>query len=300
MARSILVTGFTGRLGALVAARLRDLGAAPTVLVRPGRLAGDDWRMPEGITVISGDYEDSPSLAKALDGIDAVFLVSPVHPEMRRRELALAAAAAAHGPPPHIVKVSGLCTRPDSFVDSGRWHAEIEAGIRDLGVAATFLRPNFFMQNLAFQGESIRYRGVLRGAVGDARIAMVDARDIADVAASVLLGGSPLEGEAVSLTSARNYSYEEVAEALTALLPKRVVYQRQTSEEVAAALAQSGQPEWHVNILLAFNEAFARGWGEAVTDAVERALGRPARTLEAFLAELVAGSAASGRDPFSS
>lgn len=300
MTRQILVTGYSGRLGNLVATHLRDAHALnPRVLVRPARLAGD-WQPPSGMDVAAGDYADPESLENALAGIDAVFLVSPVDPAMCTHELALAQAAARIPQPPHIVKVSGLGTRLDSFIDSGRWHAQIERGIRKLGLPATFLRPNFFMQNLAFQADSIRLDGILRGAVADARIAMVDARDIAEVAATALLGGSTIEGKAVTLTSERNYDYEEIASALGCAFTRPVTYKRQTAAEVATALAKSGQPDWHVKILLAFNEAFIQGWGVEVTQVVGSVLSRPPRTLESYLAELAAGATVSGSDPFPS
>ena len=62
------------------------------------------------------------------------------------------------------------------------------------GLTATCLRPLFFMQNLAFQVKGMRRDGVLRGAIEDASIAMVDARDIAAVAAVALLGNTAIEG----------------------------------------------------------------------------------------------------------
>jgi uncharacterized protein YbjT (DUF2867 family) len=129
---------------------------------------------------------------------------------------------------------------------------------------------------------------------------MVDARDIAEVAASVLLGGSAIEGKAVSLTSQRNYNYEEIADELSQAFNRPVAYLRQTKAEVAAALAKSGQPDWHVNILLAFNEAFIQGWGAEVTQVVAHSLGRPARPLESYLAELAGGARVTGSDPFPS
>jgi uncharacterized protein YbjT (DUF2867 family) len=296
----VLVTGFTGRLGGRVAAALRDRGLTPVVLVRPSHLNAADWDDPPGMEVVAGDYDDRASLNRALDRVDAVFLVSPVHPSMRARELALAQCAADLPKRPRIVKISGLGTRLDSFVDSGRWHAEIERGIRDLGLTATFLRPYFFLQNLGFQLDAVRDSGVVRGGVGDATIAMVDAQDIAEVAAAVLIGDAMIDGGAAALTGARAYTYDNVAEAFSVALDRPVVYQRQSLEDVTAALAQSDQPDWHVKILLQFNEAFLRGWGSEVTTVVEQVLGRAPRSLDAFVADLVEGGAVDGDDPFPS
>ncbi|MDH3642346.1 MAG: NmrA family NAD(P)-binding protein [Gammaproteobacteria bacterium] len=299
--RTILVTGATGRLGGLVARNLRnEHQLVPRVLVRPEHLQSPDWRAPANMDVVTGDYDDAHSLQAALAGVEAVFLISPVHPEMRRREMALAEQAARLATPPRIVKISGLGTRPDSLVDSGRWHAEIEGGIRALGLPATFLRPLFFMQNLGFQIDAARSQGVLRGAVADAAIAMVDARDIAEVAATVLLGGSPIEGLDVTLTGARAYTYEEIAGAFSDVLQRVVTYQRQSLDEARAGLLKAGQPGWHIEILLQFNQAFIQGWGAETSDTVQRVLGREPRSLEAYLAELAEGASTPGADPFPS
>jgi len=284
----ILVTGFTGQLGRLVAVALQDrYGIQPQILVRPHHLS-EGWLSLPGMEVRVGDYTDPPSLAKALQGAEAVFLVSPVHPDMRARELALVEQVAAMPEPPHIVKISGLGTGLDSFVNSGRWHAEIEQKIRELSLPATFLRPLFFMQNMGLQVAPALETGILRGAVQDAAIAMVDARDIADVAAAVLVGGSPAEGQAVALTGARALTYQDIADTLSTAFGKPVRFERQSDEEMRTMLSRLGQPEWHIDIVLQYNRAFEQGWASQVSDAVEQTLGREPRTLECYFSELAA------------
>lgn len=301
MRQHILVTGFTGRLGSLVAECLRDKhGVKPKVLVRPDRVNAPGWQPPDGMQVMVGDYDHPESLDAALASAEAVFLVSPVHPRMQERELTLAASAARQEKPPHIVKISGLGTRLDSSVDSGRWHAEIERDILELGLGATFLRPLFFMQNLSFQADSMRDAGVLRGAVAEAAIAMVDARDIAEVAAAVLAGGSPIEGEAVSVTGSESYTYSQVAKLASTAFNRTITYQMQTLDDTRAALEKSGQPQWHVDILMQFNEAFLTGQGSRVEETVNRVLHRAPRSLAAYLGELSGGAQASGSNPFPS
>ena len=50
-------------------------------------MAGGDWQDPVGMDVVAGDYSDTDSLREALTSVDAVFLVSPVHPDMSSREV---------------------------------------------------------------------------------------------------------------------------------------------------------------------------------------------------------------------
>ena len=219
----ILVTGFTGRLGGMVARVLYEQhNLTPRVLVRPHHLEVGSWVAPRNVEVAVADYDDPTSLGAALEGVDSVFLVSPVHPEMRNRELTLARQAARLATPPNIVKISGLGTKLDSPVDSGRWHAEIEQGIRALGLTATCLRPLFLMQNLTLQLPSVRENGALRGTISDAAIAMVDGNDVAEVAAAALVGDTPINGQDATLTGPRTYTYADVAAILSVVLGRPV------------------------------------------------------------------------------
>jgi uncharacterized protein YbjT (DUF2867 family) len=295
--RELLVTGATGRIGGAVANRLAASGLRPRALVRdPAK--GKSLLRPE-VALCEGDLADEESLARAVEGVDAILLVSPVHPDQRRLQGNLVCAAAARGRP-LIVKLSGLATRPDSFVDSGRWHAQTEADIRELGLPFVFLRPNFFMQNLAFSIPLARSQGVVRAAVGDARIAMVDLRDIADIAVELLTRSVDLTGEALVPTASEAYTYTDVAAMLSELLEREVSYERQSFEQARAALEKSGQPDWHVELLLQFNRAFMAGEGSGVSDAVERALGHPPRSLRDYLAAEIASSSPQGPNPFPS
>jgi uncharacterized protein YbjT (DUF2867 family) len=173
--REILVAGATGRIGGIVARELTARGLEPRVLVRDLHRARET--LPRGVIPIVGDLDDPDSLGPAVAGVDALLLVSPVNPRQCVLQGNLVRAAANSGDP-LVVKISGLGTRLDSFVDSGRWHAETERDIRDVGLPFTFLRPYFFMQNVGVQLEAARKDGVLRAGVSEARIAMIDARDM--------------------------------------------------------------------------------------------------------------------------
>lgn len=299
MTAEVLVTGGTGRIGGAVLKHLlEDHGLRPRALVRNASSIAPS--VSDRIASIVGDFSDHGALAEAVDGVDAIFLISPVHPDQCALQGNVARAAAASGKP-LIVKVSGLGTTLDSFVDSGRWHAETEADIQTLGLPFTFLQPYFFMQNLGFSLASARSEGVIRAAVGDARIAMVDYRDIAEVAAKLLAGSADLSGQALPITGAEAVDYAQVARTFSDHLDRTVVYERQTLAEARQGLAKSGQPDWHVELLLQFNRAFLEGLASATNELVEDVLGRAPRTLDAYVAELASDDAAvAGENPFPS
>jgi uncharacterized protein YbjT (DUF2867 family) len=278
--REVLLTGATGRIGGLVARELVSRGLRPRVLVRDPARARD--ALPPGVTPIIGDLEDPTSLGPAVDELDALLAVSPVHPRQRILQGNLVRGAADSGRP-LVVKISGLGSALDSFVDSGRWHAEIEQDIRDLGLPFTFLRPYFFMQNLDLQLAGARSEGVIRAGAGNARIAMVDAHDVAAVAARLLVGEVDRQGEALELTGSEALDYADIASRFGKALGRDVRCEPQGPDAVRALLERVGMPDWHIEILLQFDRAFAMGWGERVSDAVPQLLGRSPRTLAAYL-----------------
>jgi len=67
-----------------------------------------------------------------------------------------------------------------------RYHAVVEEAISSSGFAFTHLRPNLYMQGLLGFRSSIAAEGRFFAPVGDARVSIVDARDIAAVAAAAL------------------------------------------------------------------------------------------------------------------
>ena len=143
------------------------------------------------------------------------------------------------------------------------------------------------MQNLGLHLASARAEGVFRAGAGSARIAMVDVRDIAAVAARLLSGEADRRGEVLDLTGPESLSYEDIASQMAAALGHDVVYEPQSPDVVRAFLKRLGMPDWHVEILLQFDRAFTEGWGARKSDAVQQVLNRPPRSLADFLEEAV-------------
>ena len=294
----ILVTGATGRIGRRVVEALVALHCPVRVLVRNRTKAIN--LLPKGVEIFEGDMVEYDQVESAMEGAQSVLLLSPVAPEQVQIQGNVVKAAIATSQP-YIVKVSGLGTRLDSTVDSGRWHAETEQQIIESGLTYTFLRPLFFFQNLSFMLDSARSHGKIRAGVGDAKIAMVDVEDIANVAAILLMKRDLLLNQAVSLTSLECVTYRDVANALTEVLGREVRYEEQSFEDVRRVLQSTGQPGWHIDILLQFNRAFREGYGDAANSIVADLLGGPPTTLLQYLKREVEQSQGDdGSNPFPS
>ena len=171
----MLVVGATGQVGGAAVAELVKLRASVRALVRSND-KGRDLAQPD-VELCVGDLENIHSLVAALRGVESVLLVSAIDPRHVELQGNLVATARRSGVA-HIVKLSGLATAPDSTVRSGRWHAETEAAIANSGMAYTFLRPPFFLQNMLPFATIIAERGVLPSRMDPATmIAMVDGDD---------------------------------------------------------------------------------------------------------------------------
>ncbi len=286
----ILVTGATGRIGRRVINRLVDQGQEVRALVRNKEKA--EMILPDGTELVIGDLGDEDVIRAATEGATSILLLSPVSPDQVRLQGNVVKAAAS-GSRPYILKVSGLGTSLDSTVDSGRWHAETEEDIRLAELPFTFIRPLFFYQNLDFLFESAKKHQVIRAGVGNAKIAMVDVDDIAELSAKLLstklLSNKRLQeqaslmNQAVTITALDAVSYEEVAKTMSDILGFSVRYEEQPLEEVEAALRKGKQPQWHIDILLQFNRAFIEGYGDAASNVLADTIGRTPTRLAQYL-----------------
>lgn len=174
----VLVTGATGNVGSELARRLVEEGAVVRALTRAGRSDA----LPDGVETVTGDLDDPPSLAGALEGADALFLL-PGFSDMPG-VVAQAGAAGVR----RIVLLSGSSAGDvDSDNAISQYMAASEAAVRGGDAAWTFLRPNGFMSNTLQWVPQLAEGDVVRAAFADVPMAMIDPYDIGDVAATALL-----------------------------------------------------------------------------------------------------------------
>ena len=90
-----------------------------------------------------------------------------------------------------------------------------ELALEASGIAWNTVRPNWFMQNFhTFWLHGIREQGRILLPTGTARGSFIDARDIADVAAELLLGEAHMN-QAFDLTGSEALNHDEVAAVLS-------------------------------------------------------------------------------------
>ena len=135
-----------------------------------------------------------------------------------------------------------------------------------------FTDPRYHLDQVAGSGE-------LPFSSGGASVAWIDARDIAAVAEHALLDPGQA-GQVHELSGPAALSLPRTAELLSAATGRPVAHREVSIED---QLADSDGFERALTELT-FRRVHAGSFA-VVTDTVERVTGRPARTLEAFLAD---------------
>ena len=275
---TFLITGATGDVGSRVARGLLECSQRPRVFVRDAKKARAQFG--DRVDVFVGDLTDSPSLRAALEGIDALLLVT-TGPDIPALDAAAARAAKTSGVK-HLVKLSSLDVEQGLAI--GAWHEGGEAAIRASGIPFTFVRPSGFMSNLLAWASSIKAERVVRASTGDGRRAFIHTDDIAAVATKALMTFD-YDGKSLTVTGPEALSLGEAAGKIAAVIGKRLTFEPISDEEArqryAARSASPAETEAHVALWRVMRE----GRLATVTNTVEQVLGRKPLTLDQWATE---------------
>src|SRR5919112_1107834 len=244
----LLVTGATGTTGMEVLKALKARGAEARALVRDETKAHHLRDL--GFEPATGDLGDPRTLGPALEGVERAYLVSPISPS------------------------------PEAPLRFARTHAKVEAALKDSGMAWTLLRPTGFMQNTLAWGARV-LDGTFYSPVPDAAFSVVDARDVAEVAA-VALTGEGHEGKAYGLSGPEAVSYREQARRVFAAAGREITVEEIPVETLKRELVRAGVPPWNAEGLSELFELYAGGGAQMVTSGVKDTLERDPRSLDDF------------------
>ncbi len=288
---SILVIGATGTIGSLVTQGLAEAGAEVKALVR--QTGKRDF--PAGVSEVVGDLTDVASMRQALASVRTLFLLNAVTPDEVTQALItlnLAQEAGIEG----IVYLSVI--HADTFTNVPHFTGKytVERMLESLDLPVTILRPAYFMQNELMVRQTIQDYGVYPMPIGSQGVAMIDARDIADVAVAELLrrdrADSAQERVTLELVGPQVLTGESVAKIWSTTLGRDVAYGGDDVAAFEAQLATYG-PGWlayDMRLMMAGIQRFGMQAGAAAVERIEGLIGHPLRRYEDFVREAVAGS----------
>jgi uncharacterized protein YbjT (DUF2867 family) len=266
----ILVTGATGNVGRELVHQLAAAGQAVRALVRAVEPSA---ALPGSVELARGDLDDPPSLAAALVGARAVFLLGG-HRDMPGLVSRIRDAGVEH-----VVLLSSRSViggRADNAIVA-MWRAA-ESAVEASGATWTLLRPSGFMSNALRWLPQLRAGDVVRAPFADAAIAAIDPHDIAAVAARVLTAGDDHAGRSYTLGGPRAWLPGDQLAVLGSVLGRTLRFEPQPDAEARVELARS--------LPAGFADAFFRFFVDGefddsiVVPTVDQLLGRPPRTFE--------------------
>ena len=285
----ILLTGATGRVGSAAAKALARANIPFRALVRdPDKVAFD----PDAAEIVHGDLNDPAIIEQALQGVSRALIVMGNHPDQAKLERQFASLA-ADGGVSHLVKVSSMEAAPDATATLPKNHYDTEQHIVSLGVDWTFLRPNYYMQNMLMYAGSIARTNSFALPLGAAKTAMIDSRDVGEVAA-VVLTGEGHAGQAYRLTGPAIMDFHEVAARMGTVLERPVSYVAQSPEAFREVLGQFIQSVWQLDAVCELFAEIAAGSLEEQHSTTADLLGRPAVDLETFTRQFAGAFAPAG------
>ena len=274
-AKPTLVVGATGTVGSEVVGQLAAAGERPRALVRDADAARQ--RLGDQAELVAGDLDRPQTLGGALDGAERMFLLTVPGDRQLEQERAVIEAA-VHAGLRRIVRLFRLGADERSPLRVARLHWRAEQQLKGSGLAWTILRPPMFMQNLLFMVRD----GMIRSAIGDGKIAMVDARDVAAAAVAALTGDEHL-GATCTVTGPEAVGLEDAASVLSLELGTRIGFARLTPGNVRDGFLAMGVDSWLADDAATLDELLAAGHDEMVSDDLRKLTGRPPRTLAAFV-----------------
>ncbi len=195
--------------------------------------------------------------------------------------------AAAGGGVRHVVFLSTLGADLEPGFAFGRWALAGEQAVAAAGLPYTVLRPNSYMTNFLTMSRPGR-DGALRLPWGRGACSFVDPRDVAAVAAHVLLDPHGHDGTTYQLTGPEALDADAVAAALTAATSTPVHYVDTPLAAVRDALTGSGMPPPMITAFLELHNVMGSNARAAVTDDVRHVTGQPPRSFADFATEQAA------------
>lgn len=267
MESNILIIGGTGKTGRRVVEQLKNKGIEPRIGSRQAS-PGFDW-------------DNKDTWVQTLQGIEKMYVTyypDLAVPGAKEAILSLTHLAAEMG----VKKVVLL---------SGKGETEAEACesiIMNSGMDYTIVRASWFNQNWS---ESFFLDPILSGEVAlpmaDVPIPFVDADDIAEVAATVLMDDA-YNGKIIEVTGPELISFREIVDIISATSNRQLKFHDITLEQYVEGMKQMQVPNevvWLIEYL--FSHVLTNPKNQVVVHDIEHILGRKAKTFLAYAHETV-------------
>jgi uncharacterized protein YbjT (DUF2867 family) len=290
-----LITGAGGGVGSVsrrVVESLLNGGEPVRAMVRRNDDRAEQLRVL-GADVVVGDLTSAGDIVEAMAGASRMFFNMSVSPDYLRATTEVCAVALERGRLDAIVNMSQMTVSQMTLTSTGesnqhRLHWLAEHVLNWSGLPVIHVRPTVFLDNPLFtmlNARNVRERGVLALPFGTGRTSPISAADVARVVATLLRDPAEHVGKVYELTGPQVLDIDGLAERYSRGLGRPITGEDVDYDEWQHdVLAQIGLPE-HVQQHIATMAKLHRdGRYDRATDDVERITGRPAQTVEQYVA----------------
>ena len=284
---TILVTGATGNVGRNVVEQLVNRGADVRALVRDPSKAS----FPAGVEVVKGDLLDVDSLRSAFTGVSTLFLLNGVVADEYTQAL-IALNVAREAGIERIVYLSVI--HSDIYVNVPHFAGKfgVERMIEQMGLNATILRPAYFMDNEITIKDVVTGYGIYPMPIGDKGLAMIDARDVGEIAAIELIrreqSATPLPPNRINLVGPDTLTGTDAAAIWSDVLRRTIAFPGNDTAGFEQNLRQF-MPNWMAFDMRLMAERFLTDGmlpDAGDVDRLTTRLGRPLRSYRDYVAQI--------------
>lgn len=282
--RKYLVTAATGKTGVYTVQNLIKAGHAVRALVHHEDERADALRQT-GAEVIVGDLLEHDDAIRATEGMTGAYLCYPVRPGFIQATAYFADAARRAGLDV-VVNMSQISARENAKSHAARDHWIAERVLDWSGVPTVHIRPTFFSEWLIFPWvrDTIVKEGKITLPYGEGRHAPIAAEDQARVIAALLTQPAGHVGKIYPLYGSVELNHQQIADVVSNVIGRKVVYSPSTIEQYRAHLESYGLPEF---IIQHFEEVaidYQNGIFAGTNDVIQQITGQAPQTIDAYVA----------------
>lgn len=285
----ILVTGATGQLGSAVVDQLLNKVPANQIaaLVRDPRKAAD--LQARGVDIRVGQYDDTDSLDRAIQGIETLLLISSTDEGHRLQQHCNVVEAAKKARVRLLAYTSRNLREPERLENTlMKEHFQTEEAIQASGLTYAIVRNALYMDAIpVFVGGAQVFATGIRLPAGHGKVAFALRSEQGEAIANLLLTTTSAS-QIYKLTGSAAWSFEDVARVLTELSGTPVAYSPLDGPAFAAHMQERGLPEAAIRRIIGFMTDIKHGQEQEVTSTLADLLGRQPVGLKEGLRKLFA------------
>jgi uncharacterized protein YbjT (DUF2867 family) len=280
--KHILITTGNGMFGNALAEELLKMKVRVRIMVRDKSKCTIDNLNAE---IVIGDMDKPETLKPVMEGMDSVFLSTPMDARIAYRERNIINASRESGVQ-QIVKIYGAVKHEgDQLVEE---HQQAFDYLMNSGIPWTLISPNSVMEtSLLTMSASIKYMHAIYGCSGKGKVGLVALKDVSLATAKVLTTAGH-SAKNYELTGPESLDMEAVAACFTNILGRKIQYIDLDEERLTKMILKFDKTMTRDKLeleVLCHLRAWRKGQADLVTGTFRELTGRGPTSLGNFIQE---------------